>query len=223
MIKLRIVILSLAVGFCSLADTQKVGRRYAESSQDAQVKKTGKEAAQEYFKADAARNSGSESKGISADDHYLAIHFSRMMQSEAWKWGTNEKQKDLKSQGFGVTYRFNEWGQTDLNTRFELNEYEVADQKVTKFSILPMIVFPEAGSKFPIYFGAAGGLGIFFKQIEQESSLSLDYQIFMGARFFNIIGGSGFFIEAGLKNHLLLLSDGQFNGTYLSLGALFTF
>ena len=204
----------------------RVGRRVAQNgtTKEAETPKTGKQKAQEYFQADADRaKSQSGSQSIGSSDHYLALHIGQFMQSETWLWGQKEKQKDNGKSSFGVTYRFDEWGQTDLDVRFELDEFSVVDQKPLKFSIMPLIVFPEAGSKFPLYFGAGAGLGVFLKQIEGESNLSFDYQIFMGARFFNVYGSSGFFFETGLKNHVLLLSDGQFNGTYVSLGALFTF
>lgn len=201
---------------------QRVGRKLAENQtvKESDSAKTGRQKAQEYFQADADK---STAPAVSSGDHYLAIHIGQFMQSETWLWGQKDKQIDTGKSNFGVTYRFDEWGQTDLDVRFELSEYNVVEKKPLKFSILPLIVFPEAGSQFPLYFGAGAGLGVFFKQVEQESSLSFDYQIFMGARFFNIYGSSGFFVETGLKNHVHLLSDGQFNGTYFSLGALFTF
>lgn len=203
----------------------RVGRKLAQNQSDKETdaSKTGREKAQEYFQSDAEKSPRSSGSRVSADDHYLAIHASQYMNSETWLWGQKDKQKDNGKSGFGVTYRFDEWGQTDLDVRFELNEFHVVDQKPLKFTILPVIVFPEAGSQFPLYFGAGAGLGVFFKQIDQESNLSFDYQLFMGARFFNIAGSTGFFIETGIKNHVHLLSDGQFNGTYLALGALFTF
>lgn len=202
----------------------RVGRKIAQnqSGEDAQAPKTGRQKAQEYFQSDVEKTPRS-SANVSSDDHYLAIHASTYMNSETWLWGQKDKQKDTGKSGFGVTYRFDEWGQTDLDIRFELNEFKVVDQKPVKFTILPVIVFPEAGSQFPLYFGAGAGLGVFFKQIDQESNLSFDYQLFMGARFFNVVGSTGFFIETGIKNHVHILSDGQFNGTYLALGALFTF
>lgn len=224
--KFLLFILVVQLSFSAFAQ-YRVGRSVAQNSSGKEAApKTGKQKAQEYFQADAekSKQNGSSSEGpVGADDHYLALHVGQFMQSETWLWGQKEKQKDNGKGSFGVTYRFDEWGQTDLNVRFELNEFSVVDQKPLKFSILPIILFPEAGSKFPLYFGAGAGLGVFLKQVEGESNLSFDYQIFMGARFFNVYGSSGFFIETGLKNHLLLLSDGQFNGTYLSLGALFTF
>lgn len=208
-------------------NSYRVGRKVAQNKvgKEVEAPKTGKQKAQEYFQSDLekSKSNGSGGGGGGSRDHYLAVHASNYMQSEAWVWGTKDKQKDIGKSGLGVTYRFDEWGQSDLNIRFELNEFAAVEQKQLKFSIMPVVVFPEADSQFPLYFGVGGGLGVFFKQVDQESSLSFDYQLFMGARFFNIAGSTGFFIETGLKNHIHLLSDGQLNGTYLSLGALFTF
>lgn len=211
----------------ALGQNYRVGRKLAQnqSEKDSSTPKTGRQKATEYFKADADKQvrGSSSSSSVGSEDHYLAVHLSGFMQTETWRWGQTGKEKGTGKTGFGVTYRFQEWGQTDLNVRFEINEYKVIDQKPLKFSIMPVIIFPEAGAQFPLYFGAGAGLGVFFKQVEKESSVSFDYQLFMGARFFNVAGSSGFFIETGLKNHIHILSDGQFNGTYLSLGAVFTF
>ena len=56
-----------------------------------------------------------------------------------------------------------------------------------------------------------------------ESFLAVQYQLVAGARLFNVVGQTGFFIESGLKNHINLLSDGQFNGYFLTVGTIFTF
>jgi hypothetical protein len=53
--------------------------------------------------------------------------------------------------------------------------------------------------------------------------LSIDYTLFAGVRFFDLYRSTGAFIEAGLKNHFLLLADGQFNGYFISIGGIFTF
>jgi hypothetical protein len=83
--------------------------------------------------------------------------------------------------------------------------------------------FPDADSKFPLYFGLAGGLGVFMTQIPDESPVTFDYQLFAGVRIFEIFEKTGFYIEGGLKNHLQLTSSGQLNGTYIAAGLLFTF
>lgn len=84
-------------------------------------------------------------------------------------------------------------------------------------------MFPDASSKFPLYFGVGAGLGVFVKQLSGESAMSLDYQVLAGARFFDLFNNAGFFLEAGLKNHMHMLSDGQFNGTFVAAGSVFTF
>ena len=111
----------------------------------------------------------------------------------------------------------------DLNLRFDFNEYQLDSDRATKLSLLPLLTFPPASSHFPLYFGLGAGLGIFFQQIPDESNISFDYQLVAGARFADLIENFGVFVEFGLKNHLQVLSDGQFNGTALTTGAVFTF
>jgi len=65
--------------------------------------------------------------------------------------------------------------------------------------------------------------GVFFEQITNESTISLNYELVGGLRLLNVIGYTGFFVETGLKNEIHMLSDGQFNGYFLSLGAVFVF
>lgn len=202
------------------AQTPVVGRGAASN-------KSGKEAAQEYFKPNVEVNESTSPtpapRYIQSGEHYLAISAGSHIQGDAWGWGQKEKQKSVGADSAGITYRYDEWGQTDLNIRIDFNEYSLLNERPLKMSFMPLIVFPEASSKFPLYFGAGAGLGVFFKQIQDESNVTFDYQLFMGARFFNVYGSTGFFIETGLKNHLHLTSDGQFNGTYLAAGAVFTF
>lgn len=160
-------------------------------------------------------------------DHYLALHFGKMMSSTAYEWGSGNKQTDVGNFTAGVTYRVGEWRNSmDLNIRIDFIEYEVAgdgEPKPLKMSLLPLITFPDAASKFPLYFGFGVGPGVFFRQTDREASLSLDYQLIAGTRFFDVVENAGFFIETGLKNHLHLWNSGQFNGTFLAAGAVFTF
>ncbi|HVK61997.1 MAG TPA: hypothetical protein VM432_10620, partial [Bdellovibrionales bacterium] len=91
-------------------------------------------------------------------------------------------------------------------------------------SFLPVITFPDSAAKFPLYFGAGLGIGIFTSNLGgQESSLALEYQLLAGARIFDLFRNVGFFAETGLKNHLFLASDGQYNGFFVSMGPAFTF
>ncbi|HEX4923769.1 MAG TPA: hypothetical protein VFV50_06775, partial [Bdellovibrionales bacterium] len=59
--------------------------------------------------------------------------------------------------------------------------------------------------------------------ISQESALAIDYQLIGGVRLFDVFENTGFSFEMGLKNHLHLLSDGQFNGVFAAAGVIFTF
>ncbi len=193
----------------------------------AQQPHVGRQPASKYFEkqrepATAAAESASADVGPS--DHYLALHIGTYTSSQAYEWGKHGKEEDVGGTDIGLTYRIGEWHNSmDMNVRVEFEEYKVADQKPTKLSFLPLITFPDATSKFPLYFGAGIGLGIFTKQIPEESPLSLDYQLVAGARFFNVFENTGFFLESGLKNHLLITSSGQLNGVFVAGGAVFTF
>lgn len=197
--------------------------------------RVGRGAAAKYFEKRGPDNQDEENYSGSVSDsssgtssaHYLALHFGKMMGSTAYEWGTENKQTDVGDFTAGVTYRVGEWQNSmDLNLRIDFIQYKITgdgESKPLKMSILPLITFPDAASKFPLYFGFGVGPGVFFRQTDNEASLSLDYQLIAGARFFDVFENAGFFIETGLKNHLQLWNSGQFNGTFLSAGAVFTF
>lgn len=177
---------------------------------------------------DAAENGesrrGERGYSTGASDHYLAIHVGWFANDNAYKWGVAETQTNVGRYNFGITYRMGEWiNSMDLLFRFDVARMNLAEGTVTKFSIVPLFTFPDASSRFPLYFGAGIGVGAFGSQIPGESAMSLDYQLLAGARFFNVWGQTGLFIEGGIKNHIHLFSDGQFNGTFIATGLVFTF
>lgn len=186
----------------------------------------GRGAAAKYFQQrDPAddKGTGGYSAG-SRNDHYLAVQVGRLMSATAYEWGPGGKKDDIGRNNLSITYRLQEWANTmDFGIRVDFQEYDVAGERPLKMSLLPFLMFPDAASRFPLYFGAAVGPGVFFKQLSDESSLSLDYQVIIGARFFDIFENTGLLVETGLKNHLFLLSSGQMNSTYLTMGAVFTF
>lgn len=188
----------------------------------AQQPQVGRGAAAKYF---PPREPNQESGGvIGAADHFMAIGLGTFTSSQAYEWGGKGKEENVGGTNVEMTYRVGEWANSmDMNIRVEFIEYKVAGQKPTKLSFMPLLTFPDASSKFPLYFGAGVGLGIFTSQIPDESVISLDYELIAGARFFNVFENTGFFLESGLKNHLLLLSSGQFNGVFVAAGAIFTF
>lgn len=201
-----LLILPLLVGSSALAQNSQpvVGRR----------------AAARYFE----NSEPSQNYSSGGASHYLALHFGRYMGSQSYEWGKNGQEDDVGENTFGVTYRVGEWQNSmDLNMRIDYAEYTLAGEKSSKISFMPLLTFPDANSRFPLYFGAGLGMGVFFKQVDKKSAVSLDYQLILGARFFDIFENTGFFIEAGLKNHVHLLSSGQLNGTFLASGLVFTF
>lgn len=217
---MRIFISSVLVIFLSnFAYAQKVELSPNDASswkKRAKGIKTGRKAAGKYMNRKVAALGGSA--------RYLAIHLGTFSDSEAYRWGEQDSWNDKAKTNIGVTYRVGEWTNSmDLLFRAEFMSFDFDGEKPYKISMMPVIIFPDARSNFPLYFGAGLGAGIFLKQVSGESSISLDYNLLFGARFFDVIPAGGFFFEAGLKGHVHLLSSGQFNGTYLSGGMVFTF
>lgn len=185
-------------------------------------KAAGRQEATKYFDKRAPSSESASSAG--AHDRYLALHLGGFVSGTSYVWGKSDVAEDVGKFNAGVTYRFGEWiNSADFLMRFDVSSYEVDDVKPVKLSFVFAGAFPDANSRFPLYFGAGLGPGFFFKQARTESPLSLDYHIFGGVRFFDVLDSVGFFAEAGIKNHFHLLSDGQFNGTFLSLGTVFAF
>ena len=191
--------------------------------------KVGKSAAAKYFaknpeeQVKIARTTASEVVGLGSEERYLAFGASLFTKSESYNWGGNGKEEDVGKYGLDMTYRLSESNYVDYALRVSYSEYTSRNQKANKMSFMYSATLPDAGSKFPLYFGAAAGAGVFFTQLPDESPVSLDYQLFLGLRIFNLFDSTGFYVEGGMKNHVQLTSDGQLNGTYFSAGAIFTF
>jgi hypothetical protein len=183
---------------------------------------TGKEEASKYF---SKRSVSSESTSSGPNDRYLALHMGGYLAGDAYVWGRQDKVEEVGKFNAGVSYRIGEWiNSADMLMRIDFSSYEIDDVKPVKMAVIFAATFPDSNSKFPLYFGGGIGPGFFFKQARSESPISIDYQLFGGVRFFNVMDSSvGLFAEAGIKNHFHLLSDGQFNGTFLATGVLFTF
>ena len=209
-----------------------VGIGYGHRAQGGE-RQTGKKAASKYF---ADRKKVNPQPVIEVDDRgsgrspaqaggprVLALHVGTYLDDDVYKWGSRDN-KDAGKLTAGVTYRIGEWvNSMDLYLRVDFNTYKLKEGKPLKMSLMPVVTFPDANSGFPLYFGAGAGLGIYFKQIDDEGSISFDYQLITGVRFFELLGSAGLTVEAGLKNHIHLLSDGQYNGVFAAVGTVFNF
>lgn len=191
---------------------------------------TGREKAQQYFQSRKAA-APAPAQAAGATPHYLAVHMGTFFSDQSYNWGY----EDIKSDGGwgsgagkfngGVTYRFGEWvNSMDLSLRMEYTSYDLGDAgSARKISFSPLITFPDASSRFPLYFGGGAGLGLYVQQARNRSPVSFDWQVLAGVRFLDVIGKVGFMVETGLKSHIFMLSQGQYNGVYLNVGTVFAF
>lgn len=198
---------------------------------NSQGQQTGKQKAGQYFQTRKAQAPAPAPKMDPAlAPHYLAIHIGTFFSDQSYNWGEH----DIKSDGGfgsgpgkfngGVTYRMGEWvNSMDLSVRVEYTSYAFGESSARKLSFSPMITFPDAASRFPLYFGAGAGLGLFLQQVRSRSPLSLDWQVVLGVRFLDVFQNVGFMVESGIKNHAMLFSDGQYNGVFLNVGTVFAF
>lgn len=218
--RMRFPLLLAMIFFFSYSYAQKV-EVDDDSVQEVPIRQeTGRKAAQKYFQQRKGRSVASSSSG---GPRFLALHLGRAFDESSNKWGNNNSD-DVGRLDIGVTYRVGEWTNSmDLMFRANFFTYSLNEGNATKLSLMPMITFPDASSRFPLYFGAGAGLGIFLKQIRKESSLSLDYQIVAGARFFDVFNSVGVMFELGMKNHIFLTSDGQYQSVFGAVGAVFNF
>lgn len=194
----------------------------------ANAPKVGRSAAAKYFQKNPDqeptqyRYTASESGGDMG--RLLGLGVSTYTKSDSYSWGTNTKETGVAKWGLDLSYRLSQYNSLlDYSLRVSYSEFEPANQRANKLSFMYAATFPDADSRFPLYFGLAGGAGVFMTQITDESPVSFDYQLFAGARIFELFEKTGFYIEGGLKNHLQLTSSGQLNGTYLAAGLMFTF
>ena len=207
-----------------------------EVKENNQTQPSGREKAQEYFKerqgsAESPRRASAEPGAM---PRYLAVHLGSFFSSQAYKWGDGDGDDPGKF-NMGVTYRLGEWvNSMDLALRIDYTTYKLqelvdtatgalVDRDARKLSFGVVITFPDANSRFPLYFGGGVGAGFMMKQLPDESAIVIDYSLIAGARFLDVIDNVGFLVETGLKNHIHLIGSGQFNGVFLNVGTVFAF
>jgi hypothetical protein len=186
---------------------------------------TGKRAADEYMVKEVEGPVTEDNSSSSGPDgsHFLALHIGPYVDSQVHNWGVKDKDNEGEFAA-AVTYRMGEWiNSSDLLVRIAWQSVDINDTGTSKLSLMPIVSFPDARAKFPLYFGAGLGLGVFLDQVDDESSLSFDYTILVGTRFFNVFDTIGLMLEVGIDNHIFLTSKGQFSGTYVAVGTVFEF
>lgn len=210
------------------------GRPYAQAESESEAPrtqgKTGKAAATDYFKKREKSRESSVQREVAASgggasgDRVLMLHIGTFINDKAYRWGKHNSSEDPGEANIGVTYRIGEWRNSmDLFFRAEVMSYDIDDERPVKLSLMPILAFPDSRSNFPLYFGAGAGVGVFFRQAGDESDLSFDYALLIGARFPEMFDSGGLFFETGLKGQVHLLSSGQHDGVFLSAGYMFSF
>lgn len=200
--------------FFAQAQPIKVGK-------DVEVKDVGKGAAAKYLSTENPELTAN--KRPTGTGNYLTILAGPYLNSAAYAWKGSDKRTGVAKNTYSVTYLMDQWHNIDVNVRGDFTDFLIDDDRLLKFSIMPLWTLPLVETGFPLYFGLGTGLGIFFKQVDQESNLSFDYQLVLGLRAPNFYGNVGPVVEFGMKNHLHILSDGQLNATALTVGLIFSF
>lgn len=194
----------------------------------ANAPKVGKSAAAKYFQNNpeeaATQYRYAASETSEPMDHVLTFGGSSLTKSDSYSWGSTNKETNIASWGLDMSYRLSQYNSLlDYSLRASYSEYAPNNSKASKLIFMYAATLPDAAARFPLYFGGAVGGGVFLTQLDNESPVTVDYQLFVGMRLFDVFDSTGFYLEGGLKNHLQLTSDGQLNGTYFSTGAVFTF
>ena len=179
---------------------------------------TGKAAAMKYFTdqpASIKAPRGPASSGTSYGQLF-SVSAGTLIQGKSYQWAG----EDLGGWNMQIAYRRNAGYYLAQAFHLEFQKFTEAQQEFSKISLLLNFVFPRSVT-FPVYLGVGAGPGFFLKQLVNESSLTLDYKGYVGLRLNQ--EHSQFILESGIKNHVHMLSDGQFIGWFISSGVAYKF
>ncbi len=198
--------------------------------QQAPASSPGKAAAMKYFTkkrpkttesrepaAQVVRQSVNSKSYDPGHSRLLALAVGSLINSKNYQW-TEEQQ--LSGWNGELFYQDASEGYFGHGYHLELQKYAAFDEEFSKISFLFSFTFPRRLS-FPVYLGVAGGPGYFTKQLRGESAFSFDYKAYVGFRLNEVY--SQYFVQAGIKNHIHVLSDGQFIGWFVSSGVAYRF
>ena len=182
---------------------------------------TGKAAAMKYFtkgqrsvSSVPAPSAGAAASGVS--EQLLAISVGSLINTKSYHWSEQE----LAGWNIEAFYQRNTSGYFGQGYHLELQKFATDSEEFSKISFLLSFSFPRRLS-FPVYLGVAAGPGFFLKQQEGESEFALDYKAWLGLRLNE--KHSQYFLHSGVKNHVHVLSDGQFVGWFVSSGVAYKF
>lgn len=176
---------------------------------------TGRQAAMKYFTKKSKTRSKTRAPA-SSGSRLLGISMGTLVNSKSYNWAEEE----FSGWTAELTYLSETDGNFGRGLHLEMQKFADQVDDLTKVSFLFSMTFPKRIS-FPVYVGAAVGPGFFIKQREGESEFSLDYKAYLGLRLNQV--NSQYFLQTGVKNHVHVLSDGQFVGWFVSSGVAYLF
>jgi hypothetical protein len=181
---------------------------------------TGRAAALKYFSSQAKQQVVTRSPsevGLSlGGQRLLAVAVGSLINSRSYNW-TEESAPGWNVELF---YQSASEGYFAKGFHLELQKFAIDQQELSKVAFLYSFTFPRRLS-FPVYIGVAAGPSYFIRQSQNESHFAFDYKAYLGLRLHQ--KHSQYFIQSGVKNHVHVLSDGQFVGWFISSGVAYTF
>lgn len=183
---------------------------------------TGRSAALKYFTKKPNSESAKikvrqpQSSSSGSDRGLIAIGAGSLIQTKSYDWAGN----DLKGWSLNASYQSLKSSYFNRGYELEFQKISAGENQLSKLSFLLSFSFPKRLS-FPVYVGVAAGPGYFFKQTEGESEFTIDYKAYLGLRLNR--STSQYFLQSGVKNHVHVLSDGQFVGWFVSSGVAYKF
>lgn len=112
------------------------------------------------------------------------------------------------------------WDETYFSHGVQV-DYLTYGEDEKKISLLGGLIYPRIQTRFPLYIKGHLGLGYFTGDSFGRETLSIDYNLYTGVRFFS--GSMLFNIEVGSKNYTKLLRSAYLNSFVLSSGMSIVF
>lgn len=180
---------------------------------------TGKEAVMKYFAPGRSGQSmivNREPASLPGNDNLIALSVSGLFNSKSYGW----TEESLKGWGVEASYQSPMASFFTRGFHLEYQKYITDRAELGKVSLLMSFTFPRR-LDFPVFLAIAAGPGYFTKQKANESEFTIDYKGYAGLRFTQ--QNTQYFLQSGVKNHVHMLSDGQFISWYFSSGVAYKF